>query len=236
MGRRSAAYLVAGAGSAGLVALSATGWAPFGVVETLGFVSGAWCVWLTVLASIWNWPLGIANSALFLVVFLRVRLFADSGLQVVYIVLGFLGWYWWLHGGELRSRLRVRHSGVLEAALVGLAVAAATAGMTVYLRSIDDSAPFLDALTTSLSLGAQYLLTRKFLENWYLWITADAVYIGLYAWRGLYLTSALYVIFATMCVMGLREWRRTLRAAAAGAPGPAAAAAGPDEAAGAEVA
>lgn len=210
MDRRRAAYLAAGSGSAGFVALSTTGHAPFGLIETLGFVSGAWCVWLTVLANIWNWPVGIANSALYLVVFMRVRLFADSSLQVVYIILGFLGWYWWLHGGQLRGKLTVRRTGVLEAAAVGVAVAAATAGMTVYLRSINDSAPLLDAFTTCLSLGAQYLLTRKLLENWYLWITVDAVYIGLYAWRGLYLTSALYLIFGTMCVIGLRQWRRTL--------------------------
>jgi nicotinamide mononucleotide transporter len=212
MDRRRAAYLAAALGSVVLIAVSTTGRAPFGIVETLGFVSGAWCVWLTVLANIWNWPVGVANSALYLVVFLRVRLFADSSLQVVYIVLGFLGWYWWLHGGKLHARLSVRRTGLLEAAVVGVAVAAATVGMTAYLRSIHDSAPLLDAFTTCLSLGAQYLLTRKLFENWYLWITVDAVYIGLYAWRGLYLTSALYVIYGTMCVIGLREWRRTLRA------------------------
>jgi nicotinamide mononucleotide transporter len=215
MDRRRVAYLIAALASVALVALSAIGMAPFGLIETLGFVSGAWCVWLTVLANIWNWPVGIANSALYLVVFLNVRLFADMSLQIVYIVLGFLGWYWWLHGGERHGKLSVRRVGLAEAVAVGIVVVAATAGMTVYLRSINDSAPLLDAFTTCLSLGAQYLLTRKLLESWYLWITVDAVYIGLYASRGLYLTSLLYLIYGTMCVIGLREWRRTLVADAA---------------------
>jgi len=210
MGRRRAAYLIAALGSSALVAWAAIGAAPFGLIETLGFVSGAWCVWLTVLANIWNWPVGIANSAFYFVVFLNVRLFADMSLQAVYIVLGFLGWYWWLHGGELRGKLTVRRVGWFEAAAVGVAVLAATFGMAVYLRSIHDSTPTLDAFTTCLSLGAQYLLTRKLLENWHLWITVDVVYIGLYAWRGLYLTSLLYLIYGTMCVIGLRGWRRTL--------------------------
>jgi len=210
--RRRVAYVSAALASVALVALSAVGEAPFGPIETLGFVSGAWCVWLTVLANIWNWPVGIANSAFYLVVFLNVRLFADMSLQIVYIVLGFLGWYWWLHGGARHGKLTVRRVGVVEAAAIGLTVATATAGMAVYLRSIHDSAPLLDAFTTCLSLGAQYLLTRKLLENWYLWVTVDAVYIGLYAWRGLYLTSLLYLIYGTMCVIGLREWRRALLA------------------------
>lgn len=215
MDRRRVAYLIAALASIALVAWSAVGAAPFGLTETLGFVSGAWCVWLTVLANIWNWPIGIVNSAFYLVVFLNVRLFADMSLQIVYIVLGFLGWYWWLHGGERHDKLSVRRVRAAEAAAVGLAVAGATAGMAVYLRTIHDSAPALDACTTCLSLGAQYLLTRKLLENWYLWVTVDAVYIGLYAWRGLYLTSLLYLIYGTMCVIGLREWKKTLAADAA---------------------
>ena len=224
MDRRRLAYVIASLASFALVAWSAAGAAPFGLTETLGFVSGAWCVWLTVLANIWNWPIGIANSAFYLVVFLNVRLFADMSLQIVYIVLGFLGWYWWLRGGEQHGKLAVRRVHLAEAAAVGLAVTAATVGMATYLRTIHDSAPALDAFTTCLSLGAQYLLTRKLLENWYLWVTVDAVYIGLYAWRGLYLTS-LYLIYGTMCVIGLREWRKTLAAdaaARASAPYPAA--------------
>ena len=129
MDRRRSLYLMAALASLSLVAWSAVGAAPFGLTETLGFVSGAWCVWLTVLANIWNWPIGIANSAFYLVVFLNVRLFADMSLQIVYIVLGFLGWYWWLRGGERHDKLSVRRVGAVEAVAVGLAVAGATAGM-----------------------------------------------------------------------------------------------------------
>jgi nicotinamide mononucleotide transporter len=210
--RRLWAYGFAGASSAALVALAASNTTSISLVETLGFVTGAWCVWLTVLENIWNWPIGIANSAFYLVVFLSVRLYADMGLQVVYIVLGVLGWYWWLRGGRDHGRLTVRRVGALEASLLAVGVAAGTIVLTGYLRSVGDSAPLLDAFTTCLSLGAQYLLSRKLLQNWYLWIAADLIYIGLYSWRGLYLTAVLYVAYATMCVLGLRAWRRAVLA------------------------
>jgi nicotinamide mononucleotide transporter len=78
--------------------------------EILGFLSGAACVWLTVKSRISNFPVGIANSAFFLVLFATSRLWADSSLQVVYIVLGFVGWWQWLHGGAHRTRLVVGRS------------------------------------------------------------------------------------------------------------------------------
>jgi nicotinamide mononucleotide transporter len=85
---------------------------------------------------------------------------------------------------------------------------AATAAFTPYLRSVGDASPLLDALTTVLSVEAQYLMTRKVIEHWLVWMAADVIYIWLYTERGLYLTSLLYVVFLAMCVAGWREWRR----------------------------
>ena len=78
-------------------------WLPLNLTEVLGFVTGAWCVWLAAAENIWNWPIGIANSVSFGFLFLHARLYADMTLQVIYIVLGVLGWYWWLHGGRYRA-------------------------------------------------------------------------------------------------------------------------------------
>ncbi|MFA5933448.1 MAG: nicotinamide riboside transporter PnuC [Microgenomates group bacterium] len=183
---------------------------PMGVTEVLGFITGAACVWLTVKQNIWNWPIGIANNVFFIVLFLQARLFADMGLQVVYIVLGILGWYWWLKGGENKTELKVSHVGINTVLILLMITILTTFGMTVYLRQINDSAPFWDALTTVMSLVAQYLLTRKILENWYVWISADVIYIWLYAYKGLYLTSVLYALFLCMCIVGLMQWRKSL--------------------------
>ena len=183
---------------------------PFDLTEVFGFVTGIICVWLTVRENIWNWPIGLANSAFYVALFLRTHLFADMGLQVIYIVLGVLGWYWWLRGGEQRTALRVGHASYITWLVLGALVAAGTAGLTLFLRSVGDVAPFLDALTTTLSLAAQYLLTRKALENWYVWITADIIYIGLYFAKGLPLTAVLYMLFLALCVAGWRQWRQVL--------------------------
>jgi nicotinamide mononucleotide transporter len=182
--------------------------------ELLGFVTGAASVWLTVLARISNFPVGIANSAFFLVLFLSARLFADSGLQVVYIVLGFTGWWQWLHGGRDRTRLVVARSGWLLLASCAAFVVAVTWGLTMLLRAAHDIAPFWDALTTAISLAAQFLLNCKKIANWAFWIAADLVYIPLYVVKRLDLTAIVYVLFLAMCVAGASAWRRALRAAA----------------------
>ena len=185
-------------------------WIPFNMIEMLGFVSGGWTVWLTVKENVWNWPIGIANSAFFLVLFLRSGLYADSGLQVFYIVLGLLGWYWWLYGGKDRTQLNVQHASAKTLIALAAIIMIATWPFAIYLRSIQDAAPFLDALTTVLSLVAQYLLTKKYIENWYIWMFVDVIYIGLYIYKQLNLTAVLYFIFLCMCVRGFIEWRQTL--------------------------
>lgn len=198
-------------GSLGLVLAAWRHWAPMGMTEVLGFITGALCVWLTVKENIWNWPIGIANSAFFLILFLQSRLFADSALQAVYIVLGFLGWYWWLHGGQNKTALPITRTSWRLWLILAVIAIGSTYGMTLYLRHIQDAAPFWDALTTVLSLVAQYLLTKKKIENWFIWMTADVIYVWLYIYKQLYLTGGLYVIFFAMCVAGVLEWRRLKR-------------------------
>ena len=181
---------------------------PYSLTEALGFITGAICVWLTVKQNIWNWPIGIANNVFYIVLFFEARLFADMSLQIVYVVLGALGWYWWLHGGADRTRLLVSKINLPHAAVLAVITIVATTSLTFFLQSVNDSAPFLDALTTVLSLVAQYMLTRKLLENWYVWITVDVIYIGLYIYKELYLTGFLYAIFLGMCIVGLVQWRK----------------------------
>jgi nicotinamide mononucleotide transporter len=204
---------VGGVASAALIWSALTHHSEMEITEVLGFITGAVAVWLTVKENVWNWPVGIANSVFYVVVFFHARLFADSSLNALYVVLGFLGWYWWLKGGEHRAVLHVSRASKLSAGILAGIGVIATAGMTVFLTSVHDSAPFLDALTTVLSLIAEYMLARKLLENWWVWITADVIYIGLYAYRSLYLTAILYALFLAMCIVGFVRWRRTWLAA-----------------------
>ena len=206
-------WVVGALASLALIWSSLTHRGEMDITEVLGFITGAVSVWLTVKQNIWNWPIGIANSAFYVIVFFQARLFADSSLNILYVALGFLGWYWWLKGGDHRTALNVGRVSRLSAFVLAAVGLAGTAGMTVFLASIHDSAPFLDALTTVFSLIAEYMLARKLLENWGVWITADVIYIGLYTYRSLYLTAILYALFLIMCIVGLVSWRRTWLAA-----------------------
>ncbi|MHB0936340.1 MAG: nicotinamide riboside transporter PnuC [Armatimonadota bacterium] len=197
--------------SMALITGSWRGWVPIGMIEVLGFITGAVCVLLVVEQNIWTFPVGIANNIFFIILFLTARLYGDMTLQFIYIALAFHGWYQWLWGGANRTNLQVSRAPWWEWAWLAPAAVGATAGLTFYFIRIHDAAPFLDAVTTVLSLAAQYLLNRKRLENWLVWITADVIYIGLYIQRELYLTAMLYAIFIFMCIAGILSWRKAIQ-------------------------
>ncbi|MFF8269997.1 nicotinamide riboside transporter PnuC [Streptomyces sp. NPDC016562] len=186
--------------------------------EVLGFVPGALCVWLVARQHIANWPIGIANNVFFIVLFTQAGLYADAGLQIVFIALAAYGWWSWTHGGGpgTTGALPVRRTTRTEWAALAAAGAVGVLALTLLLsRATDSTVPFWDALTTGLSLAATYGQCRKLVESWWLWIAADLIYIPLYAYKGLHLTALLYVGFLALCVAGLLGWRRTLPAAGA---------------------
>ncbi|WP_405494461.1 nicotinamide riboside transporter PnuC [Streptomyces sp. NBC_00096] len=181
--------------------------------EILGFVTGALCVWLVARQHIANWPIGIANNVFFIALFYPAGLYADAGLQIVFIALAAYGWWSWTHGGGpgTAGALQVRRSTAAEWAALAAVGAVGVLGLTLLLgRATDSTVPFWDALTTGLSLTATYGQCRKLVESWWLWIAADLVYIPLYVYKGLYLTSLLYAVFLALCVAGLLAWRRAL--------------------------
>ncbi|WP_433793145.1 nicotinamide riboside transporter PnuC [Actinoplanes sp. CA-252034] len=185
----------------------ATSWA-----EVLGFLTGLVNVGLLVRRHILNWPVGVLNVLLLMLVFWSAGLYADAGLQIVYVVLGCYGWWAWLYGGADRTRLVVRST--TRAEWLGLAAAGVllTAGLWLFLdRLTGSTVPLADALTTALSLLATYGQTRKLVESWWIWIVADVIYIPLYGYKGLWLTAILYVAFMILCVLGLRSWRAVER-------------------------
>lgn len=209
---KKSAYVLFAIAGAALLYLSWQRLLPIPLTETLGFLSGVVCVWLIVEENVWNWPVGIANNAFYVIVFWRARLFADMSLQFVYIALGCLGLYRWLYGGKENDELQISRISPKTGAYAGIFAVAAISVATIYLRRVQDAAPFLDACTAILSICAQYLLTKKILENWWLWILTDAISVGLYLYKSLALTALLYFIFLTMCITGLVQWKRTLRA------------------------
>jgi nicotinamide mononucleotide transporter len=185
-----------------------------------GVLLGVTYVLLAIRESPWCWPFGIGNAAVFLVVFAQARIYSNAALQAVYVVVSFYGWYLWLHGGKDHGRLAVSRAPARW--LVGLAAAAAiaAAALGLFLKHGTDAAlPFPDAATTAFSLAAQWMATRKWLENWLVWIGVDVVYVAMYTSQGLYPTAGLYAAFLVLAALGYREWGASMRAGDATAGG-----------------
>ncbi|MBE2318855.1 nicotinamide mononucleotide transporter [Solirubrobacter sp. CPCC 204708] len=178
---------------------------PVSWAELFGFITGIACVALAVAQRIETFPVGIANNVFFVILFADARLYADAGLQVVYIALGVMGW--WVWATRARSPLAVSRAGYRLLAGTTLAVGAATLILIPILRAAHGAAPGWDALTTSMSLGAQLLLNLKRLETWFVWITVDIIYVPLYFSRDLNLTALVYIVFLALCIQGYRQWR-----------------------------
>jgi nicotinamide mononucleotide transporter len=201
------------AGSAALLLAVKFGHVELDFTEAVGFVTGGLTVWLLVSQNIWNWPIGIANNLVYGLIFFQARLYADMTIQIVFALISVYGWISWLRGNTTRGGFPVTRT-PLGLALACLAIGVAgTWAWSLFLTRINDSAPLLDALTAVMSLIAQYLMTRKYLENWTIWIVVDIISVGLYASRHLYLTAVLYAIYIAMCTVGAIEWRRSMRAA-----------------------
>lgn len=182
-------------------------WSPLeGIAAAFGVVS----VYLSTRQNIWSWPTAIANVALYSVVFYNGRLYGQMGLQAIYLVLSIYGWYQWLHGGTEKTELRVSRASPRLLAVLAATNLVAWVVLAAVLRRTDAALPWLDALLTTTSLVAQWMMTRKILQNWILWIAVDIVYVPMFMSQRLYATALLYAAFLVLAVMGFVEWRRSI--------------------------
>jgi nicotinamide mononucleotide transporter len=181
-------------------------------LEITAVAFGVLSVWLSTRQHIASWPTALVNTALYLVIFQRAGIYANSGLQGVYFVLSCYGWWQWKYGGEAHTGVVVtRTSARLALVLVGVAVSTAVILGAGLARYTDATIPWLDAGTTAVSLVAQWMMTRKLLECWLIWIAVDVVYIWMYFSQGLRLTAGLYAAFLVLATLGYFSWRTSLR-------------------------
>ena len=162
-----------------------------------------------------GWPLAIAASALYGLLFVHSKLYGEAALQLVFITLGAWGWWQWLRGTTASGdRLPVR---ALSAGQRWLALTLTAIGWpllgALLDHTTDSDLPYLDALPTVGSLVGQYLLARKWRDNWAVWFAVNVFSVVLFASKGLWLTVALYAVFAVLSVVGWRAWPKRLAAA-----------------------
>lgn len=180
-------------------------------VELVAVALTLLAVYLTARQVIWCWPLAIVSVVIYAVVFFAARLYADMGLQGIYLALAIYGWWAWLHGGSGHGELQVsRASAGFAFGLLAIG-AAGGAGLGLVLeRWTDASLPFMDATLSAFSVVAQWMQTRKLLQAWLLWIAADVFYVGMFIYKGLFFTAVLYAVFLYLAVLGYRNWKRSM--------------------------
>ena len=180
-------------------------------LELFAALFGAISVYLSVRQNIWSWPTAIVNVVVYALVFYHAKLYADMGLQVIYALLSLYGWYEWLYGGEHRTALHVSRTTPRLGALLAAVGLAGAGALGLILRGATDAAlPFMDSLLSSTSLVAQWMMTRKKVENWLVWIAVDVLYVGMFTVKHLYITAVLYLVFLILAVRGWIDWRRSL--------------------------
>ncbi|MDP9899177.1 nicotinamide riboside transporter PnuC [Variovorax ginsengisoli] len=160
----------------------------------------------------WGWPLAILSSLLYVGVFTQARIYGDASLQVFFAVIAGWGWYQWLRGRRADGRsLEVTRLSRRGAGYALLACAVAWPAVALFLRRFTDTdVPWWDGFATGVSLVGQFLLGRKYIENWLAWIAVNLVSIGLFIHKALWLTVGLYAVFVLLSVAGYLAWRQRL--------------------------
>ncbi len=160
----------------------------------------------------WGWPLAIISSVMYFAIFWRSKLYGEAALQVFFAVVALWGWWQWLRGVRPDgSALKVSLLSKLGTIKTIAASAVLTGATALFLIKYTDSdVPWLDAFPTALSVVGQFLLGRKYLENWLIWAVVNVASVGLFAYKGLWLTTGLYAVFAVLSVLGWWQWKRDL--------------------------
>ena len=189
-------------------------------LELVAFVLSVAMVIGNLRVRVWAWPLAIASSACYALLFAASRLYGEATLQLLFIALSFWGWLqWWRDVDGRGAPLTVGSLSARDAAIaVALTLAAWPLLGLLLARTTDTDVPYADALPTVASVLGQILLARKRIENWAVWLAVNIFSVGLFAYKGLLLTVVLYALFAVLSVAGWRAWQRLLMPAAGGAP------------------
>lgn len=189
-------------------------------VEFIGTLFGLISVWLATKANWHTWTTGIVNVIAFFIIYYQIQLYSDMLLQVFFFGCSLVGIYKWLVKDKLKNNKSIRRLSRKKLFLCILSICFTSALVGYYISRIHIYAPtyfseaaafpYLDALTTVLSIFATYLMIHKKIECWYLWITVDIISIGLYYKKGILFISGEYLIFLIMASWGLYQWHKIL--------------------------
>lgn len=192
-------------------------WVLTNYIEIFGALFGLLYIFLSIRQNIWCWPVGFITSALYVYVFFVTKFYADMGLQVYYLIVSVYGWYHWMYGGKSKQQddLKPAWGNLrLYVALTFAAIALFAAIAFILVKFTDSEIPYWDAFTTAGSFIATWMLARKLIENWLVWILVDTVALGTYIYKELYATVALFLVYVVLAILGYLQWKRALNTSA----------------------
>jgi len=182
------------------------------VLEVLGVILGLLYFWLEYRASIWLWAVGIVMPAIYIVVYYEAGIYADVGINVYYLLAGLYGWMTWMRKARQEKPMPISFAPkrlFIPLTLIFLLCFAAIAAILINFTG--STVPYSDSFTTALSIIALWMLSRKYVEQWLVWIAVDVVCVWLYIYKGLYPTAGLYALYSVMAVFGYLKWRSLAR-------------------------
>lgn len=192
-------------------------WLSGNKIELLGAILGLLYIFFSIRQSLLTWPTGLLTSLLYTFVFLKSGFYADMGLQIYYVGISIYGWYYWLKGAKNRSKidhndLPVQKTNkklmiilLLVSAVIFLLI------LFVLLNFTDSNVPYMDSLTTALSIVATWMLAKKYIEHWLIWIFVDLFSAGLYIYKNLWPTVVLFIVYTIMALLGYLEWKKNIK-------------------------
>lgn len=187
-------------------------WISENIVEIIGTLSGFIFLYLEIKQNKWLWPVGLFSSLMYIYVFFISKFYADMGLQFYYVFISIYGWFHWSRAnGQGKESLPVSH--LTKSLFFKLFLASFFLYFVIsyiLINFTDSPIPYWDAFTTALSIVATWMLARKILEQWLIWILVDAVSMGLYIYKGLYPTSALFFFYTVLALVGYIQWKKEM--------------------------
>lgn len=183
------------------------------IVEIFGMISGLVYIFLEIKAKLLMWPVGIVTSAFFIIVFFTSKFYADMSLQIYYLVISIYGWIYWYKGNKNSQTKKLPVTKISKkTALILLAITFILfLIMSFVLKQYTDSPiPYWDSFTTALSITATWMLAKKIIEQWLIWIIVDLVSMALYIYKHLYPTAFLFLVFTILAFVGYFEWKKQI--------------------------
>lgn len=181
------------------------------VIEYVAVFFGIVSVYFNSRQNPWGWGTGLVNVGLYTLLFFQGKLYALMGLQVFFAIISIYGWYQWLRGGQRKEGVKVTRTPLPLGLLLAALSVAGSVALGWYLDTrTEDQQPYVDAGVSVVSLAGQWMMARKYLEAWHIWIGVNVASIPLFLVRGEYPTAFQYSIFLGLAISGLVQWRRSL--------------------------